>query len=74
MSDNIKKMRPIWYFVGWLLFLIGIIVTTTGLYGLNNRLPKESALDHLHPDIWWGAILLVAGFVFIMFNRKLSVE
>lgn len=67
-------MKPIWYFVGVLLFLIGLIITISGLYSLFNPPVESKVLAHLHPDIWWGLIMVAAGCVFLLLNRKKVVQ
>jgi hypothetical protein len=67
-------VKPIWYFVGLLLLSMGAIITVSGLYALANPPAQPTVLSHLHPDIWWGAIMLVAGAIFLLTNRKKIVE
>jgi hypothetical protein len=67
-------MRPIWYFVGLLLTIIGVIITLTGLYYLVSPPEHQTVLGEMHPNIWWGAIILFAGILYLVFNRKKIVE
>jgi hypothetical protein len=67
-------MKPIWYFVGLLLLAMGVIITISGLYALANPPARQTVLGYLHPDIWWGCIMLVAGTIFLLTNRKKIVE
>jgi hypothetical protein len=67
-------MKPIWYFVGLLLLGMGAIITVSGLYALANPPAQQTVLGYLHPDIWWGGIMLVAGTIFLLTNRKKIVE
>jgi len=64
-----KKMRPIWYFVGLVLLTIGVLVLLTGITMLAFGVKSPTALANLHPNIWWGAIMVVAGAVFFFKNR-----
>ncbi len=67
-------MRPIWFFVGCLLTVIGLIVAGTGLY--NWKWPPEAGtrlLDY-HVDIWWGLVILFFGLVLYFSNRNVRVE
>jgi FtsH-binding integral membrane protein len=64
-----KKMKPIWYFVGLVLLTIGILVFLTGIAMLVFGVKSPTALANLHPNIWWGAIMVVAGAVFFFKNR-----
>ena len=64
-----KKMKPIWYFVGLILLTIGALVFLTGITMLAFGVKSPTALARLHPNIWWGAIMIVAGAVFFFKNR-----
>lgn len=63
-------MKPIWYFVGILLLVIGVLVLGAGLLDLAAGVTPRTVLADLHPRIWWGAIMTVAGALFLLFNRK----
>jgi len=63
-------MKPIWYFVGILLLVLGVLVLGAGIIDLiSGELPKTVLAD-LHPRVWWGSIMTVAGVLFLLFNRK----
>ena len=66
-------MKPIWYFVGLLLVIIGTIVFIAGVYTWLNPPPQQKVLAYLHPDLWWGSVMLVGGLVFLIANRKKTV-
>lgn len=72
--SEIKGMKPIWYFVGIALLVIGGLVFVAGIYFLFNEAPNPTVLDHLHPDIWWGAFMMVVGTIFIWKNKDVIVE
>ena len=57
-----KGMVPIWFFIGALLLLYGILITGAGLYELWYP-PTHTTVVHaeLHAGIWWGALLLILG-------------
>ncbi len=63
-------MKPIWYFVGWMLALIGGLIVIAGILNLFNKLPGTSVVDYLHPDLWWGAIITVTGIFYIIWNHN----
>ncbi len=67
-------MKPIWYFVGLLLLIMGTIILVAGVFTLFNPPPEQKVLASLHPDIWWGAIMVVSGAIFLLANRKKRVE
>jgi len=64
-----KKMKPIWYFVGLVLLSIGALVFGAGVYMAAFRMKSPTVLSELHPDVWWGVIMLAAGVIFFWKNR-----
>lgn len=64
-------MKPIWYFVGLLLLAIGLLVLGAGILDLNGA---TTVLAHLYPRVWWGGIMVLAGTLFLLFNRKKTIE
>ena len=69
-----KKMKPIWYFVGLMLVVMGGIITASGIYRFIAPAESQTVLAELHPDLWWGAVMVVAGAIFLIVNRKVTVE
>mgnify|MGYP006278368429 CR=1 FL=1 len=69
-----QGMKPIWYFVGIALLVIGGIIMLTGIYYLFNPGESSTVLAELHPDLWWGAIMVIVGIVFIVKNKDVVVE
>ncbi len=61
-----ERQVPIWFFIGSLLLIYGILILGSGLYGWAFPPPveKQVALYYLHADIWWGALLVVLGVVY----------
>jgi hypothetical protein len=61
---------PVWFFVGVLLLIYGVIILASGIYGLSH--PPGTVLAHLHPRIWWGALLTAMGgfYVYYFLPRK----
>lgn len=57
---------PIWFFIGLVLTFYGIVILGTGLYHLIYPPARAVALQHLHPDIWWSAVLLVIGLIYVI--------
>ncbi len=66
-------MKPIWYFVGLILSLMGTIIFLTGLYTLYHPESTQKVLSQTHPDIWWGALMTVIGLIYVLFNRKKKI-
>lgn len=58
----------IWFFIGLLLTIYGVLICATGLYEIGSPPAHPAVLSRLHPEIWWGALLLAIGlFYFIRF-------
>lgn len=73
--DEIKEqMRPIWYFVGWVLLAIGLVVLAAGIYNLFLAVPEASMFDHLYPDLWWGGVLIIVGSLYLYINKDVRIK
>jgi len=66
-------MKPIWYFVGLILFIMGLVIEVNGIYFLINPSADKQVLASIHPDVWWGGIMIIVGVIFILKNRKVKV-
>jgi hypothetical protein len=60
MSDRAQRIS-IWFFIGILLFIYGILICGTGLYELFVPPEHPVVLAQLRPAIWWGGLLLLLG-------------
>lgn len=74
MSEKIKKMKPIWYFVGIVMLVMGGIILLEGIYEIVRHVESKTVLARLHPNLWWGGIMVIVGAVFILTNRNVSVD
>jgi hypothetical protein len=74
MSETLEKkaprMMPIWYFVGWMLFLIGLMVVASGVVNLISPPQQKTVLYHLHTNLWWGAVITLFGLIMLYLCRK----
>ncbi|HTX19914.1 MAG TPA: hypothetical protein VMG34_14765 [Bacteroidota bacterium] len=70
MSEH--GMKPIWYFVGLILLVIGVLILLTGIYQLFNPPETKTVLGETHPDIWWGALMSLFGLGMFLKTRKTS--
>jgi len=64
---------PIWFFIGGLLLIYGILITGAGLFALVSPPPAEArvALFELHADVWWGALMTIVGLAYCLrFNPR----
>lgn len=57
----------IWFFVGLLLDVYGVLILGSGIYGLSHPPGREVALWDLHAGVWWGALMLGLGIVYTYF-------
>jgi hypothetical protein len=74
MADTVKKMKPIWFFVGLVLLVMGGVIAATGLYDLLSGVESKTVLARLHPSVWWGGMMVAAGLVFVLVNRNATVD
>ena len=65
-------MKPMWYFVGLILLSMGSVILLTGLYLLVFDVKAQTVYAELHPNIWWGAVMVIAGGIFFFLNRNPS--
>jgi hypothetical protein len=63
-------MIPVWFFVGVILLIYGVIILITGIYEFSS--PPPTVLGKTHPAVWWGALLTVIGgiYVYLYMPRK----
>jgi len=61
---RLARRIEIWFFIGALLFAYGFLITGTGVIQLFTDSGRKTALVELHPDIWWGLLLLLIGFIY----------
>ena len=60
---------PVWFFVGLLLLIYGVLIFISGLTEWSH--PPDTVLSNLHAAVWWGALLVVLGGVYcLMFRPK----
>jgi hypothetical protein len=58
---------PIWFFIGLLLVLYGILIVAVGLFEWSSgHYPPGVQLNQLHAPVWWGALLFLLGLVYLV--------
>ena len=68
MSEHDRQI-PIWFFIGLLLGIYGLLILGTGIYGWIHPPSVKVALWDLHADVRWGALLTILGaFYFVRFR------
>ena len=61
------RIIPVWFFVGLLLLIYGILIFVSGLTELSH--PPDTVLADLHAPIWWGGLLIVLGAAYSLVFR-----
>jgi FtsH-binding integral membrane protein len=62
MSEE-RHMIPVWFFVGILLLIYGMLIFISGITEWSH--PPPTVLANLHAPVWWGAIMVAMGAVFV---------
>jgi hypothetical protein len=57
-------MLSIWFFIGVLLLVYGVLIFGSGIYELVSPPEHPVVLADLHAAIWWGALLIILGAVY----------
>jgi len=66
MSEK-HHIIPVWFFVGVLLLVYGILIFVTGLAEWSH-LPGTVLAD-VHASVWWGGLMTVLGGVYCVIYR-----
>ncbi|MBU2444969.1 MAG: hypothetical protein KJ666_05275 [Bacteroidetes bacterium] len=67
-------MKPIWYFVGLILVITGLILVGAGIYSLIYPGDEKKVLADLHPNLWWGIFMVIVGLIYWIKNRNVTIE
>ena len=67
-----RHFISIWFFIGLLLSIYGILILGAGIYGLWHPPAQPVVLANLHMGIWWGLLLMLLGgfYVYHFFPGK----
>jgi H+/Cl- antiporter ClcA len=65
--SNPKEPISIWYFIGLLLTVYGVLIMGAGIYDLLAGIQRDTVHAELHAPIWWGALLLALGLIYAHF-------
>jgi hypothetical protein len=62
-------MLPVWFFIGLLLSIYGVIILTTSLMDWSH--PSAAVLSQYRPGVWGGIVLLlIGGFYVVRFRPR----
>jgi hypothetical protein len=61
------KGISIWFFIGSLLLIYGVIITAANVYeAIHPTMERVVVLKELNFGIWWGVLLIVIGLVYFI--------
>ncbi|MEP7352937.1 MAG: hypothetical protein ABI824_06865 [Acidobacteriota bacterium] len=58
-----ENKLPVWYFIGWLLLIYGILILGAGSGVLAAQAVSETVDSRI--GIWWGALLIAIGLTYV---------
>ena len=58
---NHEGAISIWFFIGVLLLIYGVLITGVGLMHMISPSATQPVLGELHADLWWGLLLVAIG-------------
>ena len=61
---NKDESIPVWFFIGLLLTIYGILLTVAGLYQILH--PPGKVLEQYHPTLWAGIALFLWGIAYVI--------
>ena len=67
--ETTPKMLSIWFLVGIILAVYGLILTGCGAYYHVHPELLTQKLGELNPSLWWGAGMTGLGALFLVFGR-----
>jgi len=71
-SHSPEKRISIWFFIGMLLLVYGLLILGSGIHDLIVPPARQPVLAQLHAGIWWGAVIGILGGIYSyrFFPRK----
>ena len=63
-------MKSIWFFVGLTLTIMGVLVVVAGIADYMAPPERSTVLAATHPALWWDGVMVVAGVVFLIRERR----
>jgi hypothetical protein len=68
MSSERHHILPVWFFVGVLFLIYGILIVTSGLLDWSSP-PSDVASVGQHAPVWWGTVMLAVGLIYTLAFR-----
>jgi hypothetical protein len=63
---SLKGMLSIWFFVGCLLTIYGLLILIAGIQDYSSQQTAGYVLPGLHLQVWWGVGLFIMGCVYVV--------
>lgn len=65
-----QRLIPVWFFVGLLLLIYGVLILISGVAEWSH--PPAAVLANLHAPVWWGGLMIVVGglYVYLFLPRR----
>jgi hypothetical protein len=64
MASTGQTDISIWFFIGVLLTVYGVMILCYGIWELMTGNIANVVLANLHAPVWWGAIMLLLGLFY----------
>lgn len=61
-----SKEISIWFFIGVLLTIYGVMILGYGIWELVTGTTANVVLANLHAPVWWGALMLALGLLYAL--------
>jgi membrane protease YdiL (CAAX protease family) len=61
-----ERQVPIWFFIGVLFTVYGIIILASAIFGVLHPPPPDQRVQlwDLHVDVWWSILMILFGIVY----------
>jgi len=63
-------MKSIWFFVGLTLTIMGVLVVIAGILDYVSPPIRQTTLGSIHPALWWGVLMVAAGTLFLLTEKR----
>jgi hypothetical protein len=55
---------PIWFFIGAMLVVYGVLIFGAGVYGWVYPPEHRVTLWQYHADVWWSILMVIVGAIY----------
>jgi hypothetical protein len=62
--DHEEHQIPIWFFIGGLLAIYGILIFASGVASWVHPPMEKVRLWDYHADVWWGLLMMIVGSIY----------